>query len=100
MLKRTVKKGLKLGLSLASFAQKEVKKNTGTFVKAGKIGSKAAKKILYKVAAEAKKDAMKLEVLLLAELKKEAKKAKPFVKSKIKKLKKKVVKRMKKKGKK
>ncbi|MCK4521452.1 MAG: hypothetical protein KAU20_02675 [Nanoarchaeota archaeon] len=80
MLKKTVKKGLKLGLGLASFAKKEVEKNMGSFTKAGDISSKAAKKILAKVIEEAKKDGRKLEKLLILELKKEARKAKPLVK--------------------
>ena len=97
MLKKTVKKGLKLGLGLASFAKKEVEKNMGSFTKAGNISSRAAKRVLSKVIGEAKKDGMKLEKLLILEIKKEARKAKPLVKKMVGKAKSRVKKAVKKK---
>lgn len=89
MIKK-IKKGIYLSIGLASLVKNEVDKHVNKLVIGGQIKTEGARRIVSKVAAEAKKEGSKIEKFLMAELKKEAVKAKPLVKKGIKKAAKKV----------
>jgi polyhydroxyalkanoate synthesis regulator phasin len=78
-----IKKGIRLGITVASLVKKHAGNHVKHLVKKGYIKAPGAKRVVDAVFTEAKKEGKKLEFFMMQELKKELKKIKPFIKKSI-----------------
>jgi polyhydroxyalkanoate synthesis regulator phasin len=82
---KNIKKGIYLGVGIASIAKKEVDKHVNMLVREGQLKTDGARKIVNAVVREAKKEGKKIESFVMAEIKKEVKKVAPLAKKELKK---------------